>query len=41
MYQSNLEKNLDKEIALHFGGLKHLIAREAAPGLHRPKRNRR
>jgi hypothetical protein len=41
MYQSNSEKLLNEEIALHFCGLSTSIAREAAPGLHRPKRNGR
>jgi hypothetical protein len=36
-----MEKNFGKKIALHFWGPGTLIAREAAPGLHRPKRNRR
>ena len=36
-----MEKNFGKEIALHFWGPGTWIAREAAPELHRPKRNRR
>jgi hypothetical protein len=36
-----MENFFGREIALHFWSPGAWVAREAAPGLHRPKRNRR